>query len=232
MNNTSLTLALVLSSLVGFAQTIDSSQVGKIIYYEGVVEIGYGTRWSKAKINGVVKKHQSIRTIGDALAEVTWNNGVKSFVGPNSTVPIKSLLDGSAGKVKSQNESSFSNFKSIFNVSDAKKRSEEGGIRREEVKKRKPAKDEVYWKRDKEAVFSDAYALYEKGDYIRAIVELEIFLNQKPEDEMARYALFALGHSYIMANNTVKAKEIFNRFLVEFPGDQLRPEAEKVLANL
>lgn len=233
MKNLLISCTLVLFALCGMAQTVDSSQVGKIVYYEGVVELGVGSSWRKAKINAVVKKHQAIRTVGDGIAEITWNNGVKSFVGPNSNLSVKALMNGSSSNAKAQTEGSFNNFKSIFTTSDAKKRSQEGGIRRSETEVRsKPAKDEIYWKEDAEVFFNDGYELYEAGKYSAAITRIEAFISQKPQDEMIQYAYFVLGHSYILSNNTVKAKEIFDRFLIEFPNNELKSEAEKVLAQL
>ena len=57
-------------------------------------------------------------------------------------------------------------------------------------------------------------------------------LSQKPDDPMAKYAWFAEGHSYIMVNNPVRAKEIFESFVSRYPGDALKPYAERVLAKL
>jgi TolA-binding protein len=224
-----LSFVLALFTFMGYAQTTDSPTVGKIEYYEGNVMIGSGSEWSAAKINADVKGDQSIRTVGDAMAEVTWNSGVKSVIGPNSNIPVKSLLDGSTSNAKEQTQGSFNNFKRIFSEKEANNRTQEGGIRRMEAEEReKPAKDEIYWKSDKEIFFDEAYAIYESGDYVEAIKNLQGFIDQKPKDEMVRYAYFALGHSYIMTNNTVKAKEIFSRFIRQFPGEDLTAEAEKI----
>lgn len=226
-------LALFLAPMLVSAQIVDSTAVGKIVYYEGRVEIGFSTYWTKAKINTPVKKHQEIKTVGDALAEITWNNGVKSIVGPNTQVSVLSLLNGSSSDAKTQTQGSFDNFKRIFVSNEEMKRSQEGGIRRDEAEVLEAAsKDELYWKEDKEIHFADAYGLYEDGDYAQAIIQLQGFIEQKPKDAMTKYACFALGHCYILSNNPVKAREIFDRFLIDFRGDQLVLEAEKILASL
>ena len=222
-----------LVSLSSFSQTADLTQVGKVLYYEGKVELGDQSQWQNAKIDSPVLRNQSIRIPGDGMAEILWNSGVKTVVGPESSMSIKSLLDGSSSSAKSETKGSFDNFKSIFSSTDAKKRTQEGGIRRDEEKTRiKPAKDEIYWKESEEMLFEDAYAVYESGDYNQAIVKLHTFINQKPEDEMVKFAYFALGHSYILTNNTIKAKEIFDKFILKYPGDELTVEAENVVSQL
>jgi hypothetical protein len=49
---------------------------------------------------------------------------------------------------------------------------------------------------------------------------------------MAPFAEFALGHSYVMVNNPVRAKEIFEGIVARYPNDPLKGEAEKILAGL
>jgi len=215
------------------AQTGGASEVGKVVYYEGKVELGTSSQWAAAKIDSPVFKDQSIRIPGDGMAEILWNSGVKSVVGPESSTPIKSLLEGSASGAKVQTKGSFDNFKSIFSSAETKKRTQEGGIRREEDSARqKPAKDEIYWKESEEVHFNDAYSLYEAGNYSKAITVLHDFIDQKPDDENIKYAFFALGHSYIMTNNTIKAKEIFERFAIKYSGDELAKEAELISSQL
>lgn len=222
-----------LVSISGFSQTADVTEVGKVLYYEGKVELGDQTNWHDAKIDSPVLRNQFIRIPGDGMAEIVWNSGVKTIVGPESSMSIKSLLDGSSSNAKAGTKGSFDNFKSIFSSTDAKKRTQEGGIRRDEEKARiKPAKDEIYWKESKEIFFEDAYSFYESGEFNQAISALHEFIDQKPEDEMLKYAYFALGHSYIMTNNTIKAKEIFDKFILKYPGDELTVEAENVAAQL
>jgi len=49
--------------------------------------------------------------------------------------------------------------------------------------------------------------------------------------EMAKYATFALGHSYLRINNQVKARELFEQFILKYSNDELRVQAESVLAK-
>jgi TolA-binding protein len=232
MKNFLFSLIAVFAVATGTAQS-DAESIGKILYYEGKVEVGTDGAWSPAKINSPVKKNQFIRTVGDAMAEVQWSNGTKSVVGPASKVNALALFNGSASSAKTETESVFNGFKTMFKEGPGKKRGEEGGVRRSEVDvKQKPAKNEIYWKQDKEILFDDAYAFYEERDYPKAIAALQAFINQKPKDEMTRYAMFALGHSYLMANNPLKAKEVFQKFISDYPSDPLKAEAEKVVAKL
>lgn len=230
------TLFIALAMFAGIgtaqAQSSDTTTVGKIAYYEGKVEIGNEAKWSAVRINAPVKKNQFIRTIGDGMAEVTWKNGTKSVIGPNSKITVLALMSGTNSKAKTSTESVFTGFKTMFNEGPGKKRSEEGGVRRDEAKVADNSKEEIYWKEDKEIMFSEAYAFYENKEYSKAIAALEAFISQKPKDEMAKFARFALGHSYIMCNNTVKAKEIYEQFVFMYPEDPLNGEAKKVLAEL
>ena len=215
------------------AQAPTSSQVGRIVYYEGKVELGVGAQWTAAKIESPVLSNQSIRVPGDGMAEILWNNGVKSIVGPGSMSSVESLLSGSTSNAKAQTKGSFDNFKSIFNSDVAQKRTQEGGIRRDEQKnKQKPAKDEIYWKEEPELFFEEVFSSYEAGNYTQAIAQLHAFINQKPEDENIKYAYFALGHSYIMTNNPLKAKELFDLFVLKFGDDALVTEAEAIRSKL
>jgi len=226
-------LISLFTPLLPNAQIVDSSAVGKITYYEGRVELGFAAYWDKAKINSPVKKHQEVKTVGDAMAEISWNNNVKSIVGPNSQVSVLSLLNSSSSNAKEQTQGSFDNFKRIF-ISDKRiKRTQEGGIRRDEAKEIEASgNEELYWKEDREIHFADAYSLYEESRYSEAIIALQGFIEQKPKDAMTKYAIFALGHCYILLNNPIKARQIFDRFIIEFRGDQLVLEAEKILTSL
>jgi hypothetical protein len=49
---------------------------------------------------------------------------------------------------------------------------------------------------------------------------------------MSKYAMFALGHSYIMVNNNVKAKETFEKFVVKYASDGMKTDAEQILTKL
>lgn len=232
MRNLFLLISIITPALLN-AQIIDSTAVGKITYYEGRVEIGFSTYWTKVKINTPVKKHQEIKTIGDAIAEIVWSNGVKSLLGPNSQTSVLSLLNGSTSNAKEQTQGSFDNFKRIFVTDESMKRTQEGGIRRDEAKELTATKkDELYWKEDREILFSEAYGLYEEKKYAKAILSLQGFIEQKPKDAMTKYATFALGHCYIQSNNPIKAREIFDRFVIDFRGDQLVLDAKNILASL
>lgn len=231
MKLTILTAVLLVMTSTGFSQA-DTAAVGKIVYYEGKVDLGTDAKWNSVKINMQVRKNQFIRTTSDGMAEITWASGKKSIVGPNSKLNVGDLLNGSSSAAKTETESVFNSFKGKVKASAGKK-TEEGGIRRDQAKtSEKKEEGAVYWKEDKEIEFEEAYAFYESQDYAKAIAALQAFINQKPKDANAKFALFALGHSYIMSNNNIKAKEIFTSFIAEYPNDSLKADAEKVLAKL
>ncbi len=228
----SLSVFLCLSLFVS-AQTGDTTRVGKIVYMEGRVELGSESKWTAAKMNAPVRRNQMIRTPGDGMAEIAWSNGTKTVVGPNSKLNVQSLYTGSTGKAKAETEGVFNDFKRMFSTAGDSRRAEEGGIRRSiaEVQSRQGS-DEMYWKEDREISYEEASAFYEAGEYAKAIAAFQAFLHQKPTHEMAKYAMFAMGHSYVMTNNSVKAQEIFQEFIVKYASDPLKGEAEKVLAKL
>jgi TolA-binding protein len=215
------------------AQTGDTTRVGKIVYLEGRVEVGNDARWTPAKMNAPVRRNQQIRTPGDGMAEISWSNGTKTVVGPNSKLSIAALYTGSTGKSKAQTDNMFNDFKRMFSTANETRRGEEGGIRRSmaEVQARQNA-DEIYWKEDREISYDEAVTFYESGEYAKAIAAFQAFLHQKPTHEMAPFAEFALGHSYVMVNNPVRAKEIFEGIIARYPNDPLKGEAEKILAGL
>lgn len=225
-------LLALMYSFGTFAQ--QNAALGKIIYYEGKVELGKDNKWSAIKLNNEVYADQLIRTSADAMAEILWNSGNKSVVGSNSTVNVSELQKSGSSKVKAETEGVFTGFKAKVNTRAVAKRTEEGGIRRDLVESDSTSagEDVVYWKEDREITFDEAYSFYENKEFTRAISALHAFLMQKPKDEMAPYALFALGHAYIMANNNIKAKEIFSNFVSLYPNDPMKADAEKVLAKL
>jgi TolA-binding protein len=229
MKNTFLTLILCLSIFTIQAQT-DTTTAGKIVYYEGKVELGNDPSWMRAKINTPVKRNQHIKTTGDAMAEIVWSNGTKTVVGPNSKLEIKALFAGSSSNGKTATAGVFGEFMTVFKNDASVKKTEEGGIRRSEANVAK--RDEIYWKQDQTISFAEAFSFYESKEYSKAIAALQAFIDQKPHDEMTKYAEFALGHSYIMSNNPMKAQEIFKNFIVIHAGDPLKADAEKVLSLL
>ncbi len=208
----------------------DTTTAGKIVYYEGKVELGTDPNWVRAKINTPVKRNQQIRTVGDAMVEIVWTNGTKTVIGPNSKADIKALHAGTSSNSKTATEGVFGDFMTVFKSSPEGKRTEEGGIRRDDANK--PRTDEIYWKQEQSITFAQAFSLYEKKEYAQAISALHSFLNQRPNDEMVKYAQFALGHCYVMSNNTVKAEELFKSFILKYANDPLKADAEKVLALL
>lgn len=224
-------LSLVIAT-GSMAQNAKGGALGKIIYYEGKVLVGNNSQMNPIRLNNEVFSDQYIKTVGDAMAEIQWSNGVKSVVGPQSNLSITALSKGSTASAKASTEGVFREFKVKVNTNGQSKRSEEGGIRRDEIKSDTKTDGDMYWKEDKEILFSEAYAFYENAEFAKAIAALQAFVNQKPKDDMVKYAWFALGHSYIMANNLSKAQEIFTRFVSDFPNDELSKDAAAVLSQI
>lgn len=214
------------------AQT-NSAVLGKITYMEGKVDILSGTTTIPAKINAELSDGQSIKTGPKSTVEISWNNGAKTSVEPSANYTLKDLHAKSKNQSVAQTESVFANFKKTFSNAGASRRAEEGGIRRSQVKQDTvPDGTKLYWKEDQEMTYEDASRYYEKADYVKAIWAFKVFLDQRPMDTMSKYAMFALGHSYIMVNNPVKAKETFEKFIIKYSSDALKDQAVQVLSKL
>lgn len=223
-------LVNALFSLQLFAQ--NGTQLGKVVYLEGTAQAIAGNTMTPIKVNTVLFNNQTIKTAAKSIVEIQWSNGSKTTVEPLSSYAVQSLFDHSGGQALAQSENLFAGFKKIFKEATDSKRAELGGIRRSKAKAdtiNNP--DQTYWKEDKEISFEEASVYYEKGDYVKSVWAFRTFLDQKPMDTMAKYAMFALGHSYLKINNQAKAKDIFEQFIAKYNSDDLRTQAETVLAK-
>ncbi|MFN5619765.1 MAG: hypothetical protein ACK478_00545 [Flavobacteriales bacterium] len=229
MKNILILFALMIAMGNVLAQA-DTTTAGNILYYEGKVEIGKEPSWTRAKIKAPVKRNQWIKTSPDAMVEIKWLNGNSTVVGPNSKVEIKALAQASNGNGKTSTEGVFGEFMNVFKTTSGARQSEEGGIRRDNDEQKEP--DEVYWKHEGIITFEQAFSVYEKKSYTQAIPGLHAYIDQNPKAENTKYAYFALGHCYIMANNPLKAKDIFKSFIIIYANDPLKADAEKVLELL
>ena len=215
------------------SQSDTKKEIGKIIYLEGKVELKSSEGWNVAKINDLILNTTSIKTAPGAIAEIKWENGTSTSVEPESLISAEDVYKMSSSNAVAKTESIFSRFKNLFKSTSDAKRAEEGGIRRSKaIVDSIPGENEVYWKEIKEVSYNDASYLYERGNYPEAIWAFKSFLDQKPLDPMAKYAMFALGHSYILVNNQPKAREVFEKFVIRYSNDELKPEAELVLSAL
>jgi len=207
--------------------------LGKIVYLEGQVELGKKDSWYKAKIGSVIKSDESLKTYPNAMVEILWNNDSKTTIEENSEMEINTLFESSSTAVAQETEGIFSRFKNLFKSNSKKAKAEEGGIRRSKAESDSvPNSKSMYWKEINEVSYQDAAKFYENGDYLKAITAFKSFLNQQPTDKMAKYAMFALGHSYIMVNNNTKAKETFEKFVVRYANDGMKGDAEQILTKL
>lgn len=233
MKSKTLIIVLLVSamySLQSFAQA--KTQLGKVVYLEGTAQAIAGQDISPLKINSILYSGQTVKTAAKSIVEIQWSNGSKTTVEPLSSYSVQTLFDQSAGHALAQSENVFSGFKKLFKEASDSKRTEVGGIRRSKAKADTiTSPDQTYWKQDKEVSFEEASVLYEKADYVKAVWAFKTFLDQKPMDSMAKYAMFALGHSYLKINNQAKAKDVFEQFIAKYNNDDLRAQAESVLAK-
>ena len=218
-------------ALGSFAQS-DTTTVGSIAYYEGKVELGKEPNWVRAKIKGQVKRNQWIKTSAESMVEIKWLNGTTSLVGPNSKVEVKVLAQASKSNSKTSTEGVFGDFMNVFKTGSGNTKSEEGGIRRDDADTDQSEPDEIYWKREGIISFDQAFSVYEQKSYSQAIPGLHAYIDQNPKADNTKFAYFALGHCYIMANNPIKARDIFKSFVIIYANDPLKADAEKVLELL
>ena len=224
-----LSVLIILVAQTMMAQS-DTTTAGNITYYEGKVELGKDPNWVRAKIKSPLKRNQWIKTSAEAMVEIKWLNGSTSVVGPNSKVEVKALALASNSNSKVATEGVFGDFMNVFKTGGGNTKSEEGGIRRDNDEQSEP--EEVYWKREGIITFEQAFSVYEQKSYSQAIPGLHAYIDQNPKAENTKYAYFALGHCYIMANNPIKAREIFKSFVIMYANDPLKADAEKVLELL
>jgi TolA-binding protein len=222
-------LIFVLTAMQALAQS-DTTTIGNVLYYEGKVEIGKDPSWTRAKIKSPVKRNQWVKTSAEAMIEIKWLNGSTTVVGPNTKVEVKALAQASSGNAKTATEGVFGDFMNVFKSSGGNTKSEEGGIRRDNEEQKEP--EEIYWKRDGIISFEQAFSVYEQKSYSEAIPGLHAYIDQNPKADNTKYAYFALGHCYIMANNPMKAREIFKNFVIMYANDPLKADAERVIELL
>lgn len=233
MKNLFIIILFVSSSNIMAHSSNDVKELGKIVYLEGNVEINSGDDWIKATIGASLTELHTLRTHANAMVEILWDNNTKTILEEESEMQVKVIYESSSPEVVEETEGVFSRFKNLFTTSSKKARAEEGGIRRNKVKADTlPNPESMYWKEIKEVSYEEAAVLYENGDYVKAISAFKSFLNQKPLDKMSKYAMFALGHSYIMVNNNAKAKETFEKFVVKYANDGMKTDAEQILTKL
>jgi TolA-binding protein len=207
--------------------------VGKITYLEGKVEVSQDDAWVPVKVNHQLLSTQTIRTPGNGMAEILWSSGQKTIIGPNSSLSIGELAAAQKSDSKTKTEGITTNFRRLFiETADAGRR-EEGGIRRSKGAVGTDVGDDaLYWKQEREISFDEAAAIYEAGEYPKAIAAFHAFLQQKPDHQDAPLALFGIGHAYIEVNNPIGAKQVFEDFLLRYPGHNLSNEVRSLLQKL
>jgi hypothetical protein len=222
--------------IIGITAAINAPKsygdLGQVAYIEGDAEINNGQNWKPLKLSTGVGENDIIRTGPDCIVEIDWwNRGGKSTLESDGTFIIGDLWEANKNPLPARS-GVFANFRKIFKEVNAVT-SEEGGIRRSGVfleDYHDPKK--LYWKEGPEVSYEEAAAIYEGLDYPRAAQAFKLFMSQKPRDRRVKYAMFALGHSYVMMNNHLAAKETFELFVAQFNGDPLKRDAESLLTEL
>jgi len=232
---TRLGFALMIFSitLAAHAQNNEKETLGTLIYFEGEVKVSKNDTLKDAAINQKVGEGDLIRTGNEATAEIRWNGGIKTVIGPNSEQDIASLFNSVDEDLKSNTQNIWSDFRNLFTSKSSETTQEEGGIRRSKAEvDEAAAPNELYWKKIEEVSYADAANEYNNENYVKSIKLFETYLEQKPNAENVNFALFALGHSYVELNNIEKAEEVFQKLENDFPDDPLAVKAEQFLNSI
>ena len=228
-----LLISLLAITCSSHAQNKDKDWLGILIYFEGDVKISNSDTLKDAVINQKLSEKDVVQTGNEAAAEIRWQDGLKSYVGPNSSQNIATLHGSLNKNAKSKNQSIWSDFQNLFTSKSTENTQEEGGIRRSKAEVDEPAApDELYWKEFKKITFEKAAEEYENENFVKSVKLFESFLDQNPNAENANYAHFALGHSYVELNNVERAQEVFKELKENFPDDPLAEKSEQFLNSI
>ena len=223
--------------LLGHAQSdtdgSSGTKVGKLVYFEGSVEVKASQgSWSKATIEQPLRASEVIRTGPTATAEVKWQNGTKSTIGPQTTQKIGPLYKKVAAQSGQNSDGLVGKFVELFQGKDDSN-GDVGGIRRAAVELDKtPGPGELYWKTFEEVSFADAQQQFQNKDYAKAARNFHLFLQQHPDHTQAPKAKLGMGLSYLKLNNPQQARTALESLVSAHPDDPLAERAQQVLDRL
>lgn len=239
MAPSNINFAAIIAGLISIVFSVNTAwaelgdPIGKIIYLEGKVEVSQDDAWIPVNVNHQLLSTHSIRTPGNGMVEILWESGQKTIIGPNSSLQVGELAAAQKNDSKTKTAGITTNFRRMFIETADAGRKEEGGIRRSKgVVGTETGDDGLYWKQEREISFEEAAAIYEAGEYPKAIAAFHAFLQQKPDHEQAPLAIFGIGHAYLEVNNPLMAKQVFEDFLLRYPAHNLSNDVRGLLQNL
>lgn len=219
---------------LGYAQNgTSSAQIGTLVYFEGSVEIKSAEgSWAEATIEQALRRNQQLRTGPAASAEIKWQNGTKSTVGPQSTQKVGVLYDAVASGSGESDDGIVSKFVDLFEGQNTSS-GDVGGIRRASVEMdAHSGPGELYWKTFEEVSFTDAQKQFQKQNYAVAARKFHLFLQQQPDHPSAPKAKLGMGLSYLKLNNPTQARSALQSLVSDHPEDPLTDRARKVLDRM
>lgn len=209
-----------------------NAKVGTLVYFEGSVEVkADGETWSSATIEQALRRGQMVRTGPTASAEIKWQNGTASTIGPQTTQKVGPLYDKIASASSSEGGGVVDDFVELFE-GESSSSSDVGGIRRASVETDTPGPGELYWKTFEEVSFADAQTLFQDGNYTKAARKFHLFLQQHPEHTKAPKAKLGMGLCYLKLNNPTQARSAFETLVADHPDVPLADRARKMLDQL
>ncbi len=210
-----------------------TSEVGTLTYFEGSVEVKTEDgSWAAGTIEQSLRGNQLIRTGPEATAEIKWQNGSTSTIGPQTTQKLGPLYEEVVSQSGQGNEGLVGKFVELFE-GENQSSDEVGGIRRAAVKTQEtPGQGEVYWKTFEEVSFSDAQQEFQEENYAKAARKFHLFLQQNPDHTQAPKAKLGMGISYLKLNNPKQARSALESLVSDHPDDPLAERGQQILDNL
>jgi len=217
------------------AQSQNSGQerVGQLVYFEGSVDVKPPNgSWGGAEIEQALQRNLTLRTGPRATAELSWQNGSKTTLGPSTTQKVGALYEQTATQKTASTDGLVQQFMDLFReqTGDA---SEVGGVRRGPAEvPESPGPGELYWQTYATVSFNKAQKSYELGNYATAVRQFHLFLQQSPSHSKVEMARFALGTCYLELNNPTQARTAFQTLLDKHPDHPLADRARTMLDRL
>lgn len=203
-----LTLSLAVSA---------QNKIASLYYYEGTVHItDKSGKNIEAKLNISLTDDLKITTSEESFAEIKWNEGETSVIGPNSKQNLKELR---SSYFASKNSKSL---KRLFTSGDRNNK-EIGGIRRDAI---------MFDTKDPQTALEIAEAFFTSKQYLKAINVYAFFSNSFPNDNQIPKALFNSSLCYLELNNPIKCKELLTQLIEKFPNSSLTNKAKKIVVKL
>jgi hypothetical protein len=210
-----------------------TSQVGTLVYFEGSVEVkAQGGSWAAATIEQSLRGDQSLRTGPKATAEIKWQNGSTTTIGPQTTQKLGPLYETVAAQSGQGSDGLVGKFVELFE-GESQSGNEVGGVRRASVEMEEtPGPGEVYWKTFDEVSFADAQQAFQEKNYAAATQNFHLFLQQHPDHPQAPKAKLGMGLSYLKLNNPEQARSALESLVADHPDDPLAERGRQILDNL